>query len=169
MQQISTSRQRAFDLQRLGTPTWVLDTNVVLDLFVFQDPSCARLAAALAAAPGGWAATRAMRAEFDGVMGRVELARWGGERLDFACAQWARLSALIDPEPASQRDLICTDPTDQKFLDLAVSLRPCWLLSRDAAVLRLERRAAALGIRIVTATAWDAEMKRGDPLDRPVP
>lgn len=169
MQQIWTRRQRAFDLQPLGAPTWVLDTNVVLDLLVFQDPGCMRLATALAASPGGWAATPAMRAEFDAVMGRVELARWGVERLEFARGKWDRLAALTDPVPATQCDLICTDPTDQKFVDLAVSLRPCWLLSRDAAVLRLQRRAAALGIRLVTPTAWDAEMKRGDPLDRPAP
>jgi uncharacterized protein len=144
----------------------VLDTNVVLDLFVFRNPHCAGLAAALTAAPGGWIATASMRAEFDDVMARKEFAPWALRR-EAAAAHWADLATRASPAPPCE--LRCTDPDDQMFLDLAVSLRPCWLLSRDADLLRLRRRAAALNVRIATPIEWEHETGRGDPLDRPVP
>lgn len=147
-----------------GAPVWVLDTNVVLDLFVFQDPRFAGLAAALRAAPGSWVSTEAMRAEFNAVMARGELARWASRRAA-AQACWRHLPTLAGAAPRCE--LRCADPDDQMFLDLAAVLPPCWLLTRDAKVLRLRRRAAALGIRIATPSTWEAETKRGDRIDRP--
>jgi predicted nucleic acid-binding protein len=49
--------------------------------------------------------------------------------------------------------LRCTDPDDQKFIDAAI-VSAQWLISRDRAVLKLARRAAALGLRIVTPERW---------------
>ena len=166
MQQIPTGRQRLHSELAEPAVVWVLDTNVVLDLFVFEDARCTGLAATLAAAPGCWVATAAMRAEFEAVMARSEMARWA-ERLAAARQDWACLAKLVDAAPAAKGELPCADPDDQMFLDLAASLRPCWLLSRDADVLRLRRRAAALRIRIATPEEWEAEMKQGDPMDRP--
>ena len=52
----------------------------------------------------------------------------------------------------------CTDPDDQKFIDLALSLPGATLLSRDRAVLKLARRARPLGMTIVTPQAWSATL-----------
>ena len=50
--------------------------------------------------------------------------------------------------------LRCTDADDQMFIDLAVSHRARWLLSRDRAVLKLARRAAKQGVLIMPPEAW---------------
>ena len=44
--------------------------------------------------------------------------------------------------------LRCTDPDDQKFVDLALALAPACLISRDRAVLKLARRAALRAVLI---------------------
>ena len=45
----------------------------------------------------------------------------------------------------------CTDPDDQKFLDLAIALGRC--MNRDRAVLKLARR-RPLGVTIVSPQHW---------------
>jgi predicted nucleic acid-binding protein len=52
--------------------------------------------------------------------------------------------------------LRCTDPDDQMFVDLAHAAGARWLVSRDRAVLRLARRAAAFGIAITAPEGWSA-------------
>ena len=135
----------------------VLDTNVCLDLFVFDDLRCAGLRDALLreeviaitddACRGEWLrvlaypqlqldeAARAMAAQrFDAVMRH--------------CAQ----DAATGETPAAPR---CRDPDDQKFLDLALKARARWLLSRDDHLLALARRMKRDGrFDIVTPQAW---------------
>jgi predicted nucleic acid-binding protein len=57
----------------------------------------------------------------------------------------ARIVQAPDKAPVT-----CSDPDDQKFIDLAVSHR-CLLLSKDAAVLKLKRKLAALEVSVVAA------------------
>ena len=52
----------------------VIDTNIALDLLVFDDPGCAPLAAALEAGALQWLATAAMRDEFARVLGYPPIA-----------------------------------------------------------------------------------------------
>jgi predicted nucleic acid-binding protein len=52
--------------------------------------------------------------------------------------------------------LHCADPDDQMFVDLAHAAGARWLVSRDRAVLRLARRAAAFGIAIAAPEGWSA-------------
>jgi predicted nucleic acid-binding protein len=51
-------------------PSVVLDTNVVLDWLLFNDPSVAKLAAAVVGGRVRWLATAAMRDELTHVLGR---------------------------------------------------------------------------------------------------
>jgi predicted nucleic acid-binding protein len=44
----------------------------------------------------------------------------------------------------------CSDPDDQKFIDLAVQHK-CLLLSKDGAVLTMEKRLAALEVSVLCA------------------
>jgi len=47
----------------------VIDTNIALDLLVFDNPDCLPLAAALAASELRWLATASMRDELERVLG----------------------------------------------------------------------------------------------------
>jgi putative PIN family toxin of toxin-antitoxin system len=129
----------------------VLDTNIALDLLVFDDPACVPLAAALARGELRWLATPTMREEFARVLGYrlivTRLAR--GERT--AQAVLAAFDALAHrvppPAPAPCR---CGDPDDQMFIDLAVAHRAL-LLSKDRAVLSMNEVLAAFAVSAQTA------------------
>ena len=73
---------------------------------------------------------------------------------------WASMCPVVDePSPAAMR---CTDPDDQKFIDLALRSGASALLTRDRAVLKLARRARGHGLRIETAIAWQQRWKIRD-------
>jgi uncharacterized protein len=139
----------------VGPPIAVLDTNVVLDLLLFRDPGCAGLQAALDTAGIRWLATPAMREELAHVLARGGLDGWAPD-LAHIWSQWDRLCtpwpqpALVAAEPR----LRCTDPDDQKFIDLALASAARWLLTRDRAVLALARRLRESGIEVVTPIEW---------------
>ena len=146
---------------RLPMPLLVLDTNVVLDWLYFADPRCAGLAQAVAAGQVRWLATTPMRDELRHVLERgVRPARPGDSAAVWA--GWQRWASLVEPEGrAVPAGLRCTDPDDQKFIDLALQAGACALLSRDRAVLKLARRAAVQGLRIESATAWSRRQVGG--------
>ena len=52
-------------MEQAGVPTVVLDTNIVLDLFIFADPATPALRAALEAKSLRWIATQVMRDELE--------------------------------------------------------------------------------------------------------
>ena len=120
----------------------VLDTNVVLDAFVFGDARARPLLPALAAGQLAWLATAAMRDELARVLAyprvALQLLRFGVDPLQ-VLAQFDRFARLVDV-PA-KAPATCADPDDQKFIDLAVA-RGALLLSRDAAVLSMKNRLA---------------------------
>lgn len=135
----------------VARPRIVLDTNAVLDWFLFAD---LRARAIVDAVQGGhvhWVVSPSMRDEFVHVLMRG-LAR--ARHCDAAplVAAWDRHARML-PEPPSQ-PIRCSDPDDQRFIDLAIAAQARWLVSRDKALLRLSRRAAALGLTIVTPQAW---------------
>ncbi|MFT7776961.1 putative toxin-antitoxin system toxin component, PIN family [Roseateles sp.] len=53
--------------------------------------------------------------------------------------------------------LVCRDPDDQKFIDLALAARARWLISRDKAVLALAKRARLRGLAILTPERWSLD------------
>lgn len=130
------------------TPRVVLDTNVVLDWLLFDEPAAAALARAIIMGRLRWVVTAPMREELAHVLARG-LAAARGTEASALLATWDRHAAL-HPEPPSHRLLRVTDPDDQKFVDLALCVRARWLVSRDRAVLKLARRAALAGTAIVT-------------------
>ena len=124
----------------------VLDTNIVLDLLVFDDPAARPLRTRLELRRVRWIATQAMRDELDRVLAYKHIAaRLQARGLHAAGVLdgFDRQTMLVDaPERAR---LTCSDPDDQKFIDLAVEHR-CVLLSKDAAVLLMKKRLAALEV-----------------------
>ncbi len=138
-------------------PTLVLDTNVVLDWLLFRDARCGVLAEAIRVGQVRWVASPAMRAELQHVLARGIRGDWtidAGSIL-YAWDRWATMVAAGDG-PA-RPSLRCTDADDQKFIDLALQVRAQALLSSDRAVLKLRRRAATHGLRILTADAWQPQ------------
>ena len=136
-------------------PTAILDTNIVLDWFVFREPGCNPLAAAIEQGTLRWLASRWMREEFEHVLGRGLGERWLIDGVELG-ARWDRW-AVETPQPQSVAPatrLHCSDPLDQPFIDLALAVGARWLISRDRAVLKLARRAQARGLAIVTPETW---------------
>jgi predicted nucleic acid-binding protein len=135
----------------------VLDTNVVLDWLVFGNPSCKPFVDALVAGRALWLTTADMHDELMHVLARGSLAAWQPDlgAITAAHQRWARvIEARSTPTPARLR---CTDPDDQKFIDLAAQLSDACLLSRDRAVLKLARRAREAGFVILSPEAWSLQ------------
>jgi predicted nucleic acid-binding protein len=124
----------------------VLDTNIALDLLVFDDPSARPLGLQLEQGLLRWIATQAMRDELERVLSYEHIAARLHARGLLAESVLDRFDghAMLVDAPAKAK-LTCSDPDDQKFIDLAVAHR-CVLLSKDAAVLALARRLAALQV-----------------------
>ena len=124
----------------------VLDTNIALDLLVFEDPSVKPLAAQIESGLLRWIGTQAMRDELERVLAYEHIAarmQARGLPASGVLERFDRHVLLVDaPAPAT---LTCSDPDDQKFIDLAVA-HACMLLSKDAAVLAMARRLAAVQV-----------------------
>ena len=129
-------------------PSLVLDTNIVLDVFVFNDAAAQPVRDALAAGHWDWIATPAMRAELERVLAYPQIV----PRLAFYQLSAADVLAHFDayarllPVPA-KAPVTCSDADDQMFIDLAVAQRST-LLSKDKAVTSMQKRLLALGVRV---------------------
>ncbi|RZL52193.1 MAG: PIN domain-containing protein [Variovorax sp.] len=136
------------------SPAVVIDTNVVLDLLVFDDPCWSALRAALDAGALHWIATPPMRVELARVLGYPMVAR----RLVRDARAPDAVLALFDARTHTVADVparapfVCKDPDDQMFIDLAVAFR-ARLLSKDRLVLALRRRLATLGVVVAPVFA----------------
>jgi putative PIN family toxin of toxin-antitoxin system len=151
---------QAFDAA--ATQPLVLDTNIVLDVWLFADPASAALRHALLSGAVRVLATQAMHQELARVLDYPVLR----ERLGCATGR-----PLLDAQrlvhchschvqtvaSAPKAPYTCQDPDDQMFIDLAVQHR-ARLLSKDRHVLSMRKRLARLGV--VVARHWlpgDAE------------
>lgn len=136
----------------------VLDTNIVLDLFVFDDPAVLPLKDALQTQLLQWIATPAMREELARVLAYKQivprLAYYQRSATD-VLADFDRLVRLVDVAPKAHPT--CKDPDDQKFIDLAVAHKTP-LLSKDHAVLCMKKRLLALDVYAQTATDFVANL-----------
>lgn len=137
-------------------PTWVLDTNIVLDWLLFRGEHGVAIGQQLAAGQATWLATDAMRTEFTQVLARPSLARWPAPDAEQVAHAWA-LATWCPDAPLHPR-LRCRDADDQGFLDLALAQRADALLTQDKDLLSLRRRAAALGLTIVSPAEWLAKV-----------
>ncbi|MFY7872955.1 MAG: putative toxin-antitoxin system toxin component, PIN family [Limnohabitans sp.] len=130
------------------TAACVLDTNIVLDLWVFDDPASATLREAVQGGQLRWLATAAMREELQRVLDYPHIARRLGARALQArqvLERFDRHSALLPQAPRAP--CVCKDADDQKFIDLAVQ-HGAALHSKDAQVLRLQKRLLPHGVRL---------------------
>ncbi len=125
---------------------WVIDTNIVLDLWLFEDPATVPLRAALQSGLITHLATDSMREELARVLTYPHIVKRMAKsniqaqdilnRFDEHC---------VSAEPAAKAPCTCKDPDDQKFIDLAVA-HAAPLLSKDAAILCMKKRLFQSGV-----------------------
>jgi putative PIN family toxin of toxin-antitoxin system len=124
----------------------VLDTNIVLDAFVFKDPATTPLLDGLQTGALRWIATQPMRDELERVLAYPQIVKRLLHYQIEAPGVLAQFDALVAIEPvAPKAPVTCKDPDDQKFIDLAVA-RQSLLLSKDQAVLCMAKRLLALAV-----------------------
>lgn len=130
----------------------VVDTNVLLALWLFRDPVVEPLHAAFASGQLRPVRSAATDAEFAEVLARPELFSVEPERQLRLLEAWQAVATLA--EASQVAPWTCRDPLDQKFLDLAVSAGAGWLITRDRDLLKLARKARRQGLMIVTPENW---------------
>ncbi|KMZ13104.1 hypothetical protein BHUM_00504c [Candidatus Burkholderia humilis] len=121
----------------------VLDSNVWIDILVFDDPATRPIRAALESRALEALIDAWCLAELTRVLDYPQFVKMNidkGQALEIV----ARLSTLVAPQaPEDERPLPkCKDRDDQKFLELAHASRAAWLVSKDRAVLKLAKRIA---------------------------
>lgn len=134
-------------------PTVVLDTQVLLDGWLFDEPSVRPLVQALASGQLHWRHSPAMRAELALVLARPFALQRRADAPSLLPQILAHGECVVAAEAMSS-GMRCRDAEDQKFIDLAVALSATWLISRDRALLDLRRRAALRGVAVLSPQAW---------------
>ena len=119
----------------------VFDTNVLLDLFVFNDFRALHLKQALIEGKLDALATQATLEEFADVIARP-LFSLDQEQQGQIFRHWQSLARVINDNNLLKSPWVCQDPDDQVFLDLAFTIKPCTLISKDNEVLRFANKAA---------------------------
>lgn len=126
----------------------VIDTNIVLDIWVYQDPATPSLLNALEEGKLHWLATVSMREELLRVLDYPHIAQRRNREGVSAEAVLAHFDRLAQMHPiAPKAPYVCKDEDDQKFIDLAAA-HQALLLSKDKQVLRLTSRLARLGVAV---------------------
>ena len=128
-------------------PHLVLDTNVILDLLVFKDPSTEPIRLLLDAQQVDAVRTPASMAELIDVIGRPAF-KLSQEEQETIREAWESSSRLLEDAAIEPAPFTCRDPDDQVFINMAYSIRPAFLLSKDLRVLELQAIAKRHGIEI---------------------
>ncbi|MDH6241122.1 putative toxin-antitoxin system toxin component, PIN family [Polynucleobacter sphagniphilus] len=119
----------------------VLDTNILLDLFVFNDPAVIQLKEALIACRFKAFASQESLLELADVISRPLFSLEAAKQKDIL-EQWQALTYTIDRADLHPAPWKCKDPDDQVFLDTAFTVRPAILISKDLALLELANKAS---------------------------
>ncbi len=132
--------------QGVASQPWVIDTNIVLDLWLFEDPATVPLRAALQSGRITHLATSSMREELARVLTYPHIVKRMTKSHIQAQDILQRFDEhLLAAEPAAKAPCTCKDPDDQKFIDLAVA-HGVPLLSKDAAILCMKKRLLQAGV-----------------------
>jgi len=135
-------------------PIVILDTNALLDWRVFKDPAAQPIAQAILAGRLRWLACPSMEQEWHQVWPRSYLKAWLPDpMLTLTVFQHAQ---FVDEPPRGPYR--CKDPDDQVFIDLALHVGASWLFSKDAALLKLARRARPHGLQIMSLQTYQATL-----------
>lgn len=127
--------------------TVVFDTNVLLDLFVFNDFRAIHLKQALLEKQIDALATPKTLEEFADVISRPLFSLEPAAQ-ETILLQWRSLARIVDEQNLAPSSWCCQDPDDQVFLDLAFTSKPCILMSKDNEVLKFASQALKENVHI---------------------
>lgn len=140
----------------------VLDTNVVLDMLIFDDPHIPPIRTLVAQGHLRWIADAAQRLELERVLHYSQIAprvSYYGKTPDGVMAAFDAAVEYVPEAPKIR--FTCTDPDDQHFLDLA-SQHKALLVSKDRAVLKQRKRVAThYGVTLGNVVVLEAEAVAG--------
>ncbi|NDP47341.1 MAG: putative toxin-antitoxin system toxin component, PIN family [Sulfuriferula multivorans] len=125
----------------MNKPLLVLDTNVVLDLLHFEDVIAQPILEALQHGRVDCAVTEETLEEFRRVLSYPEF-ELVPTRQATLLARYQSLAKMRAAVSSATELPHCSDPDDQKFLELAASSHAHTLVSKDRALLKLQRRCA---------------------------
>jgi putative PIN family toxin of toxin-antitoxin system len=132
----------------------VLDTNAILDAWLFANPSMGPLLTAVHDGAVRWVASLRMREELEHTLAKPSLSAWRpdtGQMLG-CFDRWAHVQAA--PATPHAPTMVCRDGSDQMFVDLALAQKARWLVTHDRDLLALARRAKRYGLLILRPTLW---------------
>lgn len=122
-----------------GLPV-VLDTNVVLSLWMFEDPALVRLRAAVESGALRPISREDCLGELARVLAYPQFAQSPERQAEIAATYRARCTLVEPVAPPACELPNCLDRDDQKFLELARDSSARALLTRDKLVLKLGKR-----------------------------
>ncbi len=142
----------------------VLDTNIVLDWLVFHDPGIAGLERAISERSVELITHQPALDEFQRVLAYPQfklepferqqiLARYQSQAANAALPDGFSLDKLLLPADFPR----CRDGDDQHFLALAYHAQAGGLVTKDKAILRLEKCARKFGVTMLTPSQLDAQ------------
>jgi putative PIN family toxin of toxin-antitoxin system len=128
-------------------PRLVLDTNVILDLLVFKDPSAEPIRLLLDAKLVDAVRSEASMLELIDVIQRPTF-KLSRKEQEIILQVWESSTRLLENAAIEPAPFTCRDQDDQIFINMAYSLRPALLLSKDLRVLELQTIAKRHGIEM---------------------
>ena len=128
-------------------PLCVLDTNIALDLWHFDDPSCRPIKSLIEneeIIPVGHFDTLVELAD---VLSRLHF-QLSEEGCQLVLERWLHHTAIF--EGALREDSYCRDSDDDKFFALAQATRASFLFSKDKKILKARGKAKRFGCKVLT-------------------
>jgi putative PIN family toxin of toxin-antitoxin system len=119
-------------------PRVVLDTNILLDLFYFKDKSVAYLLDCLKTEQVQGFTCEIIWEEFAEVLARKPFNQTV-EEINFIRSNYEHLLTWQAPQ-RNNSGIKCGDPDDQIFVELAVELAPCSLITKDKDLLVMKKK-----------------------------
>jgi|SRR5450830_346657 len=134
----------------------VIDTNVCLDLFVFNDPRWAKLVAGIESGEIEAVTRSDCRDEYNIVLHYKHLPLDDDSR-PLAAARFDQMIKVVAPPDNGVKLPVCSDKADQKFLEIARDAGAEVLITKDKALLKLARRLAREGMfKVMLPEKWIA-------------
>lgn len=147
---------------RLALPRVVLDSNICLDLFLFNDSACEPVAEALRNGRVEAVSRDDCRNEWLRVLDYPSVPIHPPQR-PLMRQRYDETITLLGKDAFDLQGAaglpVCRDPDDQMFLQLAQASGARWLLTKDKQLLKLNRKTVKAGLfRIMLPRDWTAAL-----------